>query len=227
MEDRRRPAAEGPVAGDFALGSLLVACGQITPAQLEDGLRRQAETGARLGEELIQAGHASKSQVDGGLLLQRKLAAYTLAASIGLVPLATTSFPAEAAQVSSAMSVSVTVVATAKVRSEYQATQLTVTEADIARGYVEIAAASRFSVSTNSRSGYLMEFHPLGHLFETVQIDGLGNIVRLGADGGAIVQRRAARLDQAHELSFRFTLRPDARPGLYPWPLLLSVRPLY
>ena len=30
-----------------------------------------------------------------------------------------------------------------------------------------------------------------------------------------------------HELSFRFALRPDTRPGLHPWPLLLSVRPLY
>jgi hypothetical protein len=84
----------------------------------------------------------------------------------------------------------------------------------------------RFSVITNSRSGYLMQFHPVGNVFESVQVGGLGNIIQLGADGGAIVQRGPQTPNLEHELSFRFTLHPDTTSGTYPWPLLLSVRAL-
>lgn len=224
LHRRRQGKAAG--VGEFALGQILVADGQITPHQLECALRRQAATGRRLGEELIQAGHANLSQVENGLLLQRKLVAYALAAAVGLVPLAAITTAAEAAQKSASMVVSVTVIANAKVRIDYQATQLNISAADIARGYIEIAAASRFSVHTNSRAGYLMEFHPVGNLFESVQVSGLGNAVLLGADGGAIVQRGPLPPMLSHELSFRFALRPDTQAGNYPWPLLLAVRPL-
>jgi hypothetical protein len=226
LEFQRRQAEASPVARALALGNILVATGQITQAQLEEALHRQAETGRRLGEELVEAGHVGRGQIEGGLLLQRKLIAYALVVAMGLAPLATMAPSAEAGQKSAAMPVSVAVIANAKVRTDYQAAQLRITEADVARGYVEIAAASRFSVATNSRSGYLMEFYPVGNLFESVQVSGLGNAVQLGADGGVIVQR--GPLPHAfHELSFRFILRPDARPGIYAWPLLLSVRPLH
>ena len=212
-----RPDAD---AGEFALGRILVANGQITRSQLATALRRQAATGRRLGEELITSGHASRSQVEHGLFVQRRLLAYALAVTVGLAPLAPR---AEAAQRSAALAVSVTVIATAKLRTDYQTTQLHITAADIARGYIEVPAAWRFSVLTNSRSGYLMEFHPLAQFFDSVQVDGLGNVVQLGAEGGAIVQRGPLPPHRTHELSFRFGLRPDLRPGSYPWPLQLAV----
>jgi hypothetical protein len=96
----------------------------------------------------------------------------------------------------------------------------------VARGYVEVAAASRFSVQTSSQSGYLLEFHPVGTIFESVQIGGLGKVIQLGPDGGAMVQRGPQLPNLEHELSYRFTLRPDTLPGSYPWPLQLSVRAL-
>lgn len=216
-----------PVADEFALGNILVASGDITPAQLEDGLRQQVTSGRRLGEELIKAGHLSKGQVDSGLVLQRNLLAYALAASVGLASVPSLVSSAEAAQKNAALSVTVTVIANAKVRTEYQAAQLTISAADVARGYTEIAAASRFAVLTNSRSGYLMEFNPVGNLFAAVEVAGLGKDVHLGADGGSVAQRGPTSPGMTHELSFRFTLRPEARPGDYPWPLQLSVRPLY
>ena len=207
------------------LGAILVATGQITRAQLEYALRRQAATGRRLGDELIKAGQASKGQIEGGLLLQRKLVTDALIMATMLAPLASTVPSAQAGQTAS-MQVSVTVIANTKVRTDYQATQLKITEADVTRGYIDVSAASRFLVSTNSRSGYLVEFYPIGNLFESVQIEGLGNAVRLGADGGTIVQRNPLLTNMNHELSYRFILRPDAQSGSYQWPLLLSVRPL-
>ena len=211
----------GSRSGKYALGNILVAKGQITRPQLEEALRRQVKTGRRFGEELISSGHASHSQIEGGLSLQRKLIAYALAVTVGVVPMAQ---PAEAAQNNAAMSVSVTVVAGAKMQTQYQATQLNVTQLDVDRGYVDIVGAARFSVTTNSHSGYVMEFNPVVKLFDSVQVSGIGSPVHLGADGGMIAQRDLTHLAQTHELNFRFTLNQDVKPGNYPWPLLMSVR---
>lgn len=134
--------------GKFALGKILVADGQITPHQLECALRRQVASGKHLGEELIQAGHASKSQVEGGLQMQRKLVAYALVAAVGLIPLVAMTTLAEAAQKSAALSVSVAVIANAKVHIDYQATQLKIGPADIARGYIEIPGVLLMNTST-------------------------------------------------------------------------------
>jgi hypothetical protein len=212
------------VTGDFALGNILVANGCITRQQLEKTLHQRIETGRYLGEELIKAGHASSGQVERGLLLQRNLVACALAATVGLAPVV--AMPVAAAQMSAAMPVSVTVVAHAKMQTNFQASQLKVSQNDVARGYVEVPAATRFSVESNSQSGYLMEFYPVSDVFDSVEIGGLGSTIQMGADGGVIVQRGSFPANQLHELSFRFVLRPDIMPGNYPWPLQLSVHAL-
>jgi len=217
-----RPGA-GSISGKFALGNILVASNQITRHQLEVSLRRQVKTGRLLGDELIMSGHASSGLIKNGLSLQRRLISCALAVSVGLAPWVR---PVEAAQESAAMSVSVTVVAHAKIQTEFQATQLNVSEADVARGYVDITGASRFSISTNSHSGYIINFNPVSNIFESVQITGLGSLVQLSADGGSVVQRTPMIKNKSHELSFRFNLNQDVKPGSYPWPLLLSVRAL-
>lgn len=215
-----------PIDKKYALGNILVASEQITRAQLEAALRRQQASGRRVGEELIDAGHVSERQVEHGLFLQRVLIPCTLAVAIGLGPVVGIGPQAFAGQSSALMPVSATVVAHAKLLNSYQAEQLVITEADVARGYVEAAAASRFAVVTNSRAGYLMEFHPLSHVFESVRIEGLGNPVLMGADGGIVVQRALPAAGLLHELNFRFDLGLDAQPGHYLWPLRMVVRPL-
>jgi hypothetical protein len=226
LEFQRRQAGTGAVSGKLALGNLLVESGQITRAQLQSALLSLEVSGRRLGEELIEAGHVSRGQVERGLLLQKRLIAYALSVTVGLAPLTTLVPSAEAAQTRAAMAVSAVVIANARMQPAYQATQLKITEADVLRGHVEIPAASRFSVTTNSRSGYRVEFQPQGDFFESVSIAGLGNAVRLGADGGSIVMRGPLAPDLTHELSFRFSLRPGTLPGVYPWPLQMSVHAL-
>ena len=226
LEFQRRETSVAAETGKHALGNILVAGGQINRAQLEDALRRQLKSGQRLGEELVNAGHASKGQVESGLMLQRKLVACALAVTVGLMPLAVLVPSAEAAQKSAIISVSVHVIANAKMQTTFQAEQLNITAADVARGYVEVSAASRFSVVTNSRAGYSLEFHPVGTVFDSVQVGGLGNVVQLSGDGGAIVLRGPLPRSLEHELSFRFNLSAQTLPGSYPWPLQLSVRAL-
>ncbi len=227
LEFQRRQGGCTPDAtGALTLGNILVTSCQITRAQLDQALQRQQSSGRRLGEELIAAGHANSTQVKHGLQLQRKLTGYALAVAIGLTPFVNWMSTAQAGQLSAAIPVSVTVLASAKMQTEYQTAQLNISESDIARGYVDVSDALRFSVNTNSLSGYLLVFHPVGNLFESVQVDGLGNAVQLGADGGDIVQRGAAPAQSSHALSFRFNLSQNVTPGNYPWPLQLSVRGL-
>lgn len=215
-----------PAESGFFLGNILVASGKITRDQLDSALLSQRASGLRIGEELIDAGHASRRQVEVGLLLQKKFIAYALVLANGLTPLSPVMPSAQAGQSSAAMQVSAMVVARAKLQTSYQAKQIEISAADVARGLVEVPAASRFSVLTNKGAGYSIQLDPVGHVFESVHVDGLGNAVELGADGGAIVQRGPHASNLTHELSFRFVLHPDTRPGTYPWPLLLSVRGL-
>ena len=224
LNSQLRVTDAAPNSGEFALGNILIANGHITRPQLEQALRQQVKTGLRIGEELISAGHANAGQVEGGLLLQRKLVACALAVTVGLAPIVMTS--AEAAQTSAAMGVSVTVIAHVRMQTAFQATHLKISKEDVAHGYVSVPAASLFSVVSNSRSGYLLEFNPVGDLFDSVQIGGLGNQIQMGADGGTIVQRGPLPANPTHELSFRFALRADVLPGTYPWPLQLSVHSL-
>jgi hypothetical protein len=215
-----------PAPNEFSLGNILVASGKITRDQLDSALLSQRASGLRLGEELIDAGHASRRQVEGGLLLQKKFIAYALVLASGLAPLSPIMPSAEAAQSSAALSVSVMVVASVKLQTTYQAKQIEISAADVARGQVEVPAALRYSVVTNKGAGYLMQFHPVGNVFESVHVEGLGIDVQLGADGGAIVQRAPQVSNQTHELNFRFTLDPNTKVGIYPWPLILTVRAL-
>jgi len=226
LEFQRRHGGAALVSGELALGNILVTSGQVTRSQLRDALHRQEVSGRRIGEELIEAGTITRRQVESGLRLQRKLIISALIVAVGLGPNAAIASTSEGAQASSSMPVSVTVIANAKIRNEFQVTQLKITENDVSRGYVDIQDASRFSVSTNSRVGYLLEFHPVSHLFESVEVSGLGSPVQLGADGGAIVQRGPLPSNLTHVLGFRFYLGKNTVPGNYPWPLLLSIHTL-
>ncbi len=207
----------------FTLGNILVAHGDITRLQLTEALSRQSHSGRPLGAELIKAGHASKKQIDDGLKQQRSIVAYALAVSAGLAPFVPTAVhPKPVATVA----VSATVIARAKLHTAHQESHLRVTALDVARGYVDVAGASRFSVQTNSRSGYSLEFFPLGDIFATVWVGGLADAVQLASEGGTIVQRDPVAPLPMHELSFRFILRADALAGTYPWPLHMTVRAL-
>lgn len=174
---------------------------------------------------LVTADHPSEKWGEQALHQQKMLGIYTLVIAVG-VALLVVAKAAEVATVYTAIPVSVTVISNSKMEISYQSTQLNITNADVERGYIEVPNALRFSVNTNSRSGYLMDFHPIGHTFESVQIGGLGTSIQLGADGGTIVQRGMFPKRLGYELSFRFTLPAGIHAGSYPWPLQLSVRSL-
>ena len=155
------------------------------------------------------------------LALQRKVTCVC-----GLLMVAMGTDPTQAAQNGASINISVNVVANSVLRTMYQADQLQISRADIARGYVDAIAASHLSIRTNSRKGYLMKFSPLLDIFESVEVSGLTTLARLGPDGGVVVQRGAFPPQVEQDLSYRFYLSALVQAGVYPWPLQLSVAPL-
>jgi hypothetical protein len=132
-----------------------------------------------------------------------------LLAAIGIgaaAPLAFMVAGANASQLSADMGVSVNVGASALLQSDYQAGQLSISPADVARGYVDAPSGSRFSVRTNGRSGYLMVFYPVGDVFESVHVSGLRTPLHFGREGGVAVQRGLQKTSVVHDLNFRFFL---------------------
>lgn len=125
------------------------------------------------------------------------------------------------------LTVSATVLKRATMKVLAQPTSVTVTTADIARGYVDVPSPAHVVVKSNSPRGYMLDFSSAGDFFREVEVAGLSEHVQLGAGGGAVMQPAAASgVTHADlDLGFRFFLDESARPGTYAWPIRLSVSP--
>lgn len=222
-----------PSAERFRLGEILVATRQISREQLDQALRIQKGTKKRIGELLVEAGVARQEQVARGLRIQEKLITAALVAALSLAaPSAARERAPAAAALSAGRSAVVEVTAAVRSRTDLkvlrQSPALVVTDSDVARGYLDVPSASRIEVRSNDPAGYLLVFDLPGGSpgpIESARVEGLGRDVRIGAAGGWIPQP-SARIPVTMELSYRFILRKDARPGTYAWPLALSARPL-
>jgi hypothetical protein len=211
------PSADRPPK----LGEILLAQGTITQEQLALALERQKTSGRRLGEELVKAGFVKRSVVSRALRIQRRIvfgALTTLAA-------ATLSPPIHAAT-RSQIAVTAVVPAQTVGKLVQQPSEITITETDIARGYVEIPAASQLRVTSNNPAGYIIDFFSRLPIFTSVRISSAGGSADLGPDGGAIIERGRQGRDIPLNLSYRFNLIAQVQPGTYAWPLALNVRPL-
>jgi hypothetical protein len=229
---QRAQGGERPSSVRFRLGEILVATGQITREHLEAVLAHQKLTGRNIGDLLMEAGAAQHRHIARGLRLQAKLVTAALVAVLSFADAgaAQEAIPAYRAQASSNMRIQVTatVLPQASLTVLYQERALNVTPEDVSRGYVDAAAASRVEVRENSPRGYLLVFEVAGvpeSPVERVSVRGLGTEIEIGP-GGGFVPRPHARGPVSTELSYRFSLSRDARPGIYPWPLYVSVRPL-
>ena len=100
---------------------------------------------------------------------------------------------------------------------------------DLRRGYVDVETATRLVVSSNDPHGFAIDVFPTAELFTAISVqgaDGARHAMFLGRDGGTIVERSFAGRAISVTLSWRFTLADGITPGLYPWPLQLTVRSL-
>jgi hypothetical protein len=214
---------EGPASADRPpkLGVILLAQGTITQEQLALALERQKISGRRLGEELVKAGFVKRSVVSRALRIQRRIvfgALTTLAAA--------TMSPQIHAATRSQIAVTAFVPAQIVAKLVQQPSEITITDADIARGYVEILAASQLRVTSNNPAGYVIDFFSRLPIFTSVRVSSTGGSADLGPDGGAIIERGRQGRDLPLNLSYRFNLTAQVQPGTYAWPLALNVRPI-
>jgi hypothetical protein len=225
-------AGEAPSSVRFRLGEILVATGRITREQLDAVLARQKLTTKNIGDLLVESGAVEPHHLDRGLRLQEMLVTAALVAVLSLaevaggqeIPRGSGPPPAGAARIR----VTATVPPRATLRVLHQTRTLVVTPEDVARGYVDAPAASRVEVRNNNRRGCLLVFERIAGpdaSFGKVSVRGFERDVEIGP-GGGFVPHPYAPAPVTAELGYRFSLDRDARPGTYPWPLQVSVRPL-
>ena len=103
-----------------------------------------------------------------------------------------------------------------------------VTEADVARGYVEVPTPMQVAIRSNTAQGYVLAFDSEADFFRQAHVRGLPNAVQVGASGGVVPQPPAGRgmSSVRFDLGFRFDLSQTAKAGVYPWPVHLSAEPL-
>jgi hypothetical protein len=104
------------------------------------------------------------------------------------------------------------------VRLEAPATPnpVNVTQADLARGYVEVAR--HYRLSTNAPDRVLLQFNPRLGLAEAVDVEGFGPTLRLEDATLEVAPATAGDF----ELRFRLWLAPGVVPGDYPLPWQLA-----
>lgn len=127
------------------------------------------------------------------------------------------------------LTVTATILKYASLKVLAQPATLVVTAADVARGYVDVPAASQVAIQSNTAAGYLLDFRNHGGEFmRQILVRGLNGDVQLSPAGGLVRQDSAAVgvTNTTLALGYRFVLSGAAQAGTYSWPMQLSVTPL-
>lgn len=150
-----------------------------------------------------------------------------LAAAV-LLGLSAVSFNALADANSTSLTLTATVRKHASLQVLAQPASVTVTAADIARGYLDVPNPAQLAVKSNTAQGFMLLFTNQGDFVRQIRVKGLGSDVQLGADGGVVTHAatglgmNTTKLD----LGYRFELSASAQQGVYAWPMQVSVQPL-
>lgn len=155
---------------------------------------------------------------------KRRIAAAVLALA-GLLGWAA-STPAHAAGqgVQSQMRVTATVLRHTSVRLDAPQV-LTISESDLARGYVDVNKAVEVAVQSNVRDGYTLVLHQGGKHVREAVVQGPAGALVVGAGGGMLARPAAGSgmWRDTMQLRVRFKLSAQAQAGTYDWPLQISV----
>lgn len=109
---------------------------------------------------------------------------------------------------------------------QHQEVYLTLTQKDIDRGYKDISNATIISVKTNSVNGYLLNIFISNNIFSKVILSDGTNDYYLSEMGGEVHFMYNGRNYVTKELTFRFNLLADIKPGTYAWPVSFMIRPM-
>jgi hypothetical protein len=135
--------------------------------------------------------------------------------------------PLQAGAGGGAVLVRAVVVKHARLTLVSQPSTFVITPDDISRGYIDCAVPTELAVRGNSPDGYEIGFASTGEFVSAAAVKGLSRPVRIGAHGGAaVLPALAPRQTSVLKLAYRFELAPNARSGVYEWPIRVSITPL-
>lgn len=115
------------------------------------------------------------------------------------------------------LTIAASVVPYAKLEKTTAAPTFQVTAADLARGYVDVDGS--YQLTTNDRELVVLQAHPRVGLARVVEIVGLRAALRVIDQSVEVLAPPAGQL----RLRFRVWLAPQARTGVYPWPVQMAV----
>lgn len=211
----------------FRMGETVVATGQTIREQPDRSLDRWEQSSKKLRERFSKTGDTAFRR-DARILhvrMKRAVAALIAALSMANTAGAEAASPAAsgARPGSARIRVSAAVASLTSLRILRQQPSVTITGTDIARGYVDAPSASRIEVRTNNPQGCMLVFEGLDGPFRETVVRGMGREVQIGPGPGLFPMPRA-RGPVTVEISYRFVLSGNARPGTYSWPLAISSR---
>jgi hypothetical protein len=124
------------------------------------------------------------------------------------------------------LTVSATVLRRASLQVLAQPSAVTITAADIERGYVDVPTSARLAVRSNSPDGFMFEFVNQGEFVRGLRVRGLGAELQMGPQGGFVRHMSGPVRSQVVDLTFRIELSSAARPGVYAWPVRMAITAL-
>jgi len=122
------------------------------------------------------------------------------------------------------MSVSATVLASARLTVQSQPAAVDVTAEDIERGYVDLDSPIVVSVRTNSRRGYLLQVANSDEAFSQIEISFGNTEMRVSHEGW--VDRPYVSGGESIAMRARLRLSPLAQPGRRALPIEVTASPL-
>jgi hypothetical protein len=112
-----------------------------------------------------------------------------------------------------------------KVRMVSQPSQITISENDVANGYVDLEDASALSITSNSGAGFMLSMTYAAELVSRVSARLTGQFAATLEGEGTVAVRAHQVRDEPMRVSYRLYLNQAARAGSYPWPVALSFTP--
>ncbi|HUJ14348.1 MAG TPA: hypothetical protein VL284_11215 [Thermoanaerobaculia bacterium] len=95
---------------------------------------------------------------------------------------------------------------------------MSVTAADVSRGYIDLPQCVLFHVRSNAANGYAMQFQPVSFPFSRADVTWGSASATIGSDGAWISEPYEAGT-HAGAFNVRLELAPGTQPGTYEWPV--------
>jgi hypothetical protein len=155
-------------------------------------------------------------------------AALVIVAGAGLAPgpaLAGSSFGTAAAR--AAVDFRIVIPSVLRLRMIRQPGHIVVTERDARAGFVEIPEGVELEVTSNLRGGHAVLVQAASPVVKAVRVSVGGALPDAGGDSATVRFARAAgeSMRKVVQLGLRLELAGDVAPGVYAWPVSLTLVP--